>query len=431
MADRQSTEHDEHVEHVREAIRDPAPIEFYDQEPSASYCRGHIGIPCILEYSKNGWFQICEFTHHTCNLNCSVNNCSSNCYPVRFCAKSWSKAYRPMVDHCADTIYDERHHGWSSCNATKCNLTSAQQTFGTNHTCHYEGDQCSLTCSGINCTQTCKEKSIENVAVPVVRSSPSLSPASVTARPSKIRSQPLTSPLTWLALSLSRSSLPSPSSIPPPSSSSPSNAIQKLANDYVFKLEGLDSSRNTSLQEAVNVFESFVVRFENMTKPLEGLFTRMEVQTGRESLFKVAIAFEEFALNYSKQHLKGLTLSEEIVSHKMVVRIQKAYRHNASHLYLKEHEWKLSINISSSNFEDNGSVVVGCFYKNLHEILPNNRPHKDSTGNTRYVGTRITMAAMDPTPEKLLENVFLKFRNVEVKARLVKIRSLHKTKRGN
>ena len=29
MADRQSTEHDEHVEHVREAIRDPAPIACY------------------------------------------------------------------------------------------------------------------------------------------------------------------------------------------------------------------------------------------------------------------------------------------------------------------------------------------------------------------------------------------------------------------
>ena len=65
------------------------------------------------------------------------------------------------------------------------------------------------------------------------------------------------------------------------------------------------------------MFESFVVRFENMTKPLERLFTIMEAQTGRESLFKVAIAFEEFALNYSKQHLKGTTLSEEIVSHKM------------------------------------------------------------------------------------------------------------------
>lgn len=148
------------------------------------------------------------------------------------------------------------------------------------------------------------------------------------------------------------------------------------------------------------MFENFLVRFENMTKPTEGLSTIIEVKTGRESIFNVAIAFEEFALDYSKQHLKGTVLSEEIVSGKMVLRIQKAYRRNASDLCLEEHEWKTSIDISSSNFADNGSVVVGCFYKNLHELLPNNRPNRNSPGNTRYVGTRMMMAAMDPKPEK-------------------------------
>nr|XP_058962437.1 adhesion G protein-coupled receptor L4-like isoform X3 [Pocillopora verrucosa] len=233
---------------------------------------------------------------------------------------------------------------------------------------------------------------------------------------------PLPSPIPLPLSSLSLLTLPSPSPSPslfpfplplPSPSPSPSNSVQKLANEYVSKLGRLDSDRNTSLQEAVNVFENFIVSFENMTKPHEGQFTIDEFQRGRESIFNVAVAFEKFALNYGKHHLPI-----KIVSHKMVLEVQKAYRQNASDFYFDVHEWQTNINIASSNFADNGSVVVGCVYKNLQDILPKSQPSRNGTGSTRYLGSRIIMAAMEPKPKKLLENVVLKFKNIEIEERV-------------
>ena len=43
----------------------------------------------------------------------------------------------------------------------------------------------------------------------------------------------------------------------------------------------------------------------------------------------------------------------------------------------------------------------------------------------RYLGSRIIMAAMEPKPKKLLENVVLKFKNIEVS----KIKSDEKSKK--
>lgn len=126
------------------------------------------------------------------------------------------------------------------------------------------------------------------------------------------------------------------------------------------------------------MFENFIVSFENMTKPHEGQFTIDEFQRGRESIFNVAVAFEKFALNYGKHHLPI-----KIVSHKMVLEVQKAYRQNASDFYFDVHEWQTNINIASSNFADNGSVVVGCVYKNLQDILPKSQPSRNGTGSTR------------------------------------------------
>nr|XP_058962438.1 adhesion G protein-coupled receptor L4-like isoform X4 [Pocillopora verrucosa] len=150
-----------------------------------------------------------------------------------------------------------------------------------------------------------------------------------------------------------------------------------------------------------------------MTKPHEGQFTIDEFQRGRESIFNVAVAFEKFALNYGKHHLPI-----KIVSHKMVLEVQKAYRQNASDFYFDVHEWQTNINIASSNFADNGSVVVGCVYKNLQDILPKSQPSRNGTGSTRYLGSRIIMAAMEPKPKKLLENVVLKFKNIEIEERV-------------
>ncbi|XP_022809183.1 adhesion G protein-coupled receptor L4-like [Stylophora pistillata] len=225
------------------------------------------------------------------------------------------------------------------------------------------------------------------------------------------------------SLSSSSTAAPSPSSpVPSWSSSSltktsPSSTLQvikNVANDSVSKINGIDIRRNSSLKEAVRVFEVFTDRLLNITEPHRGQLSNREEEKIREFIFEVAISFEEFALNYGKHHLSQTKPSTKTTSQKMVMGIQRGYRQNATDFFLKEEKWQASINISSEDFSENGSVVVGCMYKDLHELLVRNKSIRDETGNSRYINTRIITAAMDPKPEQLRQDAILKFRNLKV-----------------
>ena len=63
------------------------------------------------------------------------------------------------------------------------------------------------------------------------------------------------------------------------------------------------------LQEAANVFGNFTVKYLNIThgKDQPGVD---EFRT--ESIFRVAVAFEKFALSYGKYHLSGTRRSVKI-----------------------------------------------------------------------------------------------------------------------
>ena len=63
------------------------------------------------------------------------------------------------------------------------------------------------------------------------------------------------------------------------------------------------------LQEAANVFGNFTVKYLNIThgRDLPGVD---EFRT--ESIFRVAVAFEKFALSYGKYHLSGMRRSVRI-----------------------------------------------------------------------------------------------------------------------
>ena len=65
------------------------------------------------------------------------------------------------------------------------------------------------------------------------------------------------------------------------------------------------------------VLEVFITIIKNITKAREHVSVTEEIDTRRESTFKVAVAFEEFALNYSKLHLIGTRSPQVIDSHKM------------------------------------------------------------------------------------------------------------------
>ncbi|XP_066029388.1 adhesion G protein-coupled receptor L4-like isoform X2 [Pocillopora verrucosa] len=236
---------------------------------------------------------------------------------------------------------------------------------------------------------------------------PSLTLFSIRSPPSNISVERSSTPPSSVLKSVP---LPSPTltfSLAPLSTSSSKSQlkeIQKLANDSVSKLSGLIVTSNNSLLEAANVFGNFTVKYLNIThgKDQPGVD---EFRT--ESIFRVAVAFEKFALSYGKYHLSGTRRSVRIDLRNMFLAIQNGYRQNASDFYLEEQEWQASINISSRNFRDNGSVIVGCVYKDLHDLL------QAKSDKICHVQTRIIMAAMDPKPVKLQENVTLTFKNLK------------------
>nr|XP_058972155.1 adhesion G-protein coupled receptor D1-like [Pocillopora verrucosa] len=180
----------------------------------------------------------------------------------------------------------------------------------------------------------------------------------------------------------------------------------------------MDITNVSSLQEAIVVLEVFITIIKSITKAREHASVTEEIETRRESTFKVAVAFEEFALNYSKLHLIGTRSPQVIDSHKMVLGIHKAYHQNASDFYLEDQELQASINVLSANFPKSVSLVVGIVYKDLHELLDTDQLVRNEAGKaTRYLNTRIMAVAMDPKPEKLEANIILKFRNLKVNER--------------
>ena len=62
---------------------------------------------------------------------------------------------------------------------------------------------------------------------------------------------------------------------------------------------------------------AFITSIKSIAKAPDGASVTEEIETSRESTFEVAVAFEEFALNYGKLHLIGTRSSQVIDSHTM------------------------------------------------------------------------------------------------------------------
>lgn len=71
------------------------------------------------------------------------------------------------------------------------------------------------------------------------------------------------------------------------------------------------------LQEAMSLLEDFTDQYINFSKSHKGELGVGEVKAVTESVFRMAVAFEEFALNYGKYHLSGTEPSKTIVRRKM------------------------------------------------------------------------------------------------------------------
>ncbi|PFX26789.1 RNA-directed DNA polymerase from mobile element jockey [Stylophora pistillata] len=162
------------------------------------------------------------------------------------------------------------------------------------------------------------------------------------------------------------SSTSSSLSLPPTSSSLPSTSLVLPPSLKLQKLE------------AIWVFEHFITGIENITKSVESLSGTEETKTLRRSIFRVAVAFEEFSLNYSRLHAIRRKSVMVIDGHRMM------------------------------------SLVVGIVYKDLHELLAIDQPIGMKTSSRSHFGSRIMVVTMDPKPNKLQGNVILKFGNLKV-----------------
>ena len=67
------------------------------------------------------------------------------------------------------------------------------------------------------------------------------------------------------------------------------------------------------LQEAIRIFEDFITSIQILQKSL----TKKEIEIMRNSILKVAVALEVFALNYGKHQMIGANSSVEINSRKL------------------------------------------------------------------------------------------------------------------
>jgi len=147
---------------------------------------------------------------------------------------------------------------------------------------------------------------------------------------------------------------------------------------------------------------------------IKSLRNRETEKEREEEIFKMAFAIEDFARSYAQYHLNKSVPQLNIANNKLVMHIQRVVSQNASDFHLEGPEKENFINIPSSNFHHNGSVLVVIVYKDLHELLTSNSSNSDAAKKNRTLDTIIIAATMDPKPEKLQQNVALKFRNLKI-----------------
>ena len=75
--------------------------------------------------------------------------------------------------------------------------------------------------------------------------------------------------------------------------------------------------RHLQLQEVIRLFEDFADQYQNITKSHVSQLGIEELQRGKESVFKVAVALEKFVLDYSQYHLNRAEPLKKITRQKM------------------------------------------------------------------------------------------------------------------
>ncbi|RMX45081.1 hypothetical protein pdam_00025156, partial [Pocillopora damicornis] len=395
--------------------------------------------PCTLKCNEQNTAceQNCNVGNYTCKLDCSVDHCDQKCNSricflnctKRECKQSCSRRVRICQMECTGQTCNQacnarkcilkRSHsltsvyGHQACNGgvQTCNLKCSGEEC--NQNCNGGAQRCIMQCMGSSCTQTCDAHTCD-----MIRNGSS---NYYTKQICKSGHGPCCQRI------LMNESL---GSFETTCQGREQCTCPECLNRDCMTLNKSDvtaavlASTVQAISTHISTVQDFADQYQNITKSHGSQLGIEELQRGKESVFKVAVALEKFVLDYSQYHLNRAEPLKKITRQKMVLGMWKGYRQNATDFYLEENEWHASINVPSENFAENGSVVIGCVYKDLHELLQTNQGGGDKTENSRwllaqnglyrYVNTRIMTAAVDPKPEKLRQDVILKFRNLKV-----------------
>ncbi|KAJ7382486.1 hypothetical protein OS493_034647 [Desmophyllum pertusum] len=161
-------------------------------------------------------------------------------------------------------------------------------------------------------------------------------------------------------------------------------------NDFISFVNGTDFRIDESLKKVV-------IKLKNAINKSRGQGT---------ALFKAAVAFEAFALDYGQYHFNESSPPFYFNDSEIAVRIERVFRQNGSDfLFARGQNY---IRVPSGNFNKNGSVIVGVVYKVLHS---------NETKNSRQLITDIMTVSMRPKPDNILEeNITLTFHIYILKA---------------
>ena len=67
----------------------------------------------------------------------------------------------------------------------------------------------------------------------------------------------------------------------------------------------------------MRLFNDFTNQYQQITKPFKGQLGEEEVKKRTAAIFKVAVAFEKFVLNYSRYHLNRTKLLKNMTDSRM------------------------------------------------------------------------------------------------------------------
>ncbi|XP_066023887.1 adhesion G-protein coupled receptor D1-like isoform X2 [Pocillopora verrucosa] len=132
-----------------------------------------------------------------------------------------------------------------------------------------------------------------------------------------------------------------------------------------------------------------------------------------EEVFLELMSLETSLLEYGQYNLNRTTSEFNMSSIHMDVLVRKTFYQNHSHHFRLEEPTGENFLIIPSENLDNGSVVLGVIYRDLHQLFIRNKPENSTLNNSREVNSIILAATIIPSPTRLKENITLKFKNMK------------------